>query len=228
MKIRIKFTKTGNLRFIGHLDVMRYFQKLMRRAKVDIRYSEGYSPHQIMSFAQPLGLGDTSTGEYVDIEVNSTDSSEAMLKALNDAGMEEIRCLSYVKIDDETRHSNAMSNVAAADYRIYFRKGLPDPEDLTAFFSQESIIVTHKTKTKTAETDIRPLIYEWRLNKDSLFIRLATGSSSNCKPDTVMEAFDSFRGREWDQFAYHYHRLEMYARKGEELVTLESLGNPIP
>ena len=54
MKIRIKFQKQGTVRFIGHLDVMRYFQKVMRRAEVDIRYSEGFSPHQIMSFASPL------------------------------------------------------------------------------------------------------------------------------------------------------------------------------
>ena len=46
MKIRMKFSKQGPLKFIGHLDIMRYFQKVMRRADVDIRYSEGFSPHQ--------------------------------------------------------------------------------------------------------------------------------------------------------------------------------------
>ena len=68
MKIRIKFAKEGTMKFIGHLDIMRYFQKVMRRADVDIRYSEGFSPHQIMSFAAPLGVGLESRGEYVDIE----------------------------------------------------------------------------------------------------------------------------------------------------------------
>ena len=60
------------MKFIGHLDMMRYFQKAVRRAKIDIRYSEGYSPHQIMSFAAPLGVGITSDGEYFDIEVNES------------------------------------------------------------------------------------------------------------------------------------------------------------
>lgn len=49
MKIRIKFRKYGVMKFIGHLDMMRYFQKAMRRAEIDIAYSEGFSPHQIMS-----------------------------------------------------------------------------------------------------------------------------------------------------------------------------------
>ena len=75
MKIRIKFRKYGVMKFIGHLDMMRYFQKAMRRAEIDIAYSEGFSPHQIMSFAAPLGVGITSDGEYLDIEVHSTRNS---------------------------------------------------------------------------------------------------------------------------------------------------------
>ncbi|MEG0566064.1 MAG: TIGR03936 family radical SAM-associated protein, partial [Hungatella sp.] len=63
MKIRIKFSKLGAMKFVGHLDLLRYFQKAMRRAEVDICYSEGFSPHQVMSFAAPLGVGLTGTGE---------------------------------------------------------------------------------------------------------------------------------------------------------------------
>ena len=83
MRIRIKFRKYGVMRFIGHLDIMRYFQKAMRRANIDIAYSEGFSPHQIMSFAAPLGVGITSDGEYLDIEVHSTKSTDESRDALN-------------------------------------------------------------------------------------------------------------------------------------------------
>ena len=98
MKIRIKFSKQGNMKFIGHLDIMRYFQKAMRRADVEIRYSEGFSPHQIMSFAAPLGVGLTGSGEYLDIEVLSTDSSKEMVRRLNDVMVEDMEILSYKKI----------------------------------------------------------------------------------------------------------------------------------
>ena len=93
MKVRIKFSKQGPVKFIGHLDVMRYFQKAMRRAGIDIKYSEGFSPHQIMSFAAPLGLGLTSNGEYMDIEVNSMNSCETMVKQLNAVMVEGIEVL---------------------------------------------------------------------------------------------------------------------------------------
>ena len=57
MYIRIRFAKYGVVKFIGHLDVMRYFQKAVRRSGLAIKYSNGYSPHQLMVFASPLGVG---------------------------------------------------------------------------------------------------------------------------------------------------------------------------
>ena len=54
MRVRVKFAKTGAMKFIGHLDVMRYFQKALRRAGMVVAVSEGFSPHMIMSFAAPL------------------------------------------------------------------------------------------------------------------------------------------------------------------------------
>ena len=76
MKIRIKFKKYGPVRFIGHLDVMRFYQKALRRAGIDVTYTTGFSPHQVMSFAAPLGVGLTSNGEYMDIQVNSLPEPE--------------------------------------------------------------------------------------------------------------------------------------------------------
>lgn len=121
MKIRIKFSKQGAMKFIGHLDILRYFQKAMRRADVDMRYSEGFSPHQIMSFAAPLGVGLTSSGEYMDIEVLSTGSSQEMVDRLNQVMVEGMEVLSYKKLPDNA--GNAMSMVAACDYIVRFRDG---------------------------------------------------------------------------------------------------------
>ena len=83
MKARIKFRKYGSLRFIGHLDVMRFFQKVMRRADIPIAFSGGYSPHMIMSFANPLGIGLTSDGEYFDIELTEAVNSADAVRMMN-------------------------------------------------------------------------------------------------------------------------------------------------
>ena len=92
-KLRLKFSKNGPIKFIGHLDVMRYFQKAIRRAEIDIKYSEGFSPHQVISFAQPLSVGATSDGEYMDISVNSMVSAEDIMNRLNSVMNEGIEIL---------------------------------------------------------------------------------------------------------------------------------------
>ena len=113
IKIRLKFSKNGPIRFIGHLDVMRYFQKVNRRAGIDIKYSEGYSPHQILSFALPLGVGSTSDGEYLDMTLNSMESLEDVISRLNGAMNEGIVILDGRQLPEVT--PKAMTVVAAAE-----------------------------------------------------------------------------------------------------------------
>lgn len=121
MKLRIKFRKYGPLRFIGHLDVMRFFQKAIRRAGVDVSYTGGFSPHQIMSFASPLGVGLESNGEYMDIEVNSLSSCEEVKQSLNRASVAGIEIVNVIILPEHA--GNAMASVAAASYTIRFREG---------------------------------------------------------------------------------------------------------
>lgn len=229
MKIRIKFAKTGSMKFIGHLDIMRYFQKVMRRADVDIAYSEGFSPHQKMSFAAPLGVGLTSRGEYFDIEVHSTDSSEEMLQRLNDTMVEGMEVLSYRLLPEDS--GNAMSIVAAADYLVNFREGYKPEIDINnefhRFMSQNSIEIVKTTKKSEKTVDIRPLILEYETREDGLFLKLAAGSENNLKPELVMQAFYEYLGLTLGSFDIVSERLEIYGRSGDELISLEDYGEDI-
>ncbi|MCI8983147.1 MAG: DUF2344 domain-containing protein [Hungatella sp.] len=232
MKIRIKFLKQGSMKFVGHLDMMRYFQKAMRRAQVDIRYSEGFSPHQIMSFAAPLGVGITSNGEYLDIEVLSTDSSKIMVDRLNQAMVEEIRVLSYRRLEDSGK--SAMSLVCAADYTLEFREGYI-PGDLDGFFrslqdfyGQDPIMIVKQTKRGHKEMDLKPLIYQLERRGDKIFTRVSTGSTDNIKPELVMETFYQSMGWEYPKFAFQIQREEVYGRDSAGLlVPLEKFGEDI-
>lgn len=237
MKIRIKFAKEGTMKFIGHLDIMRYFQKVMRKADVPIRYSEGFSPHQIMSFASPLSVGTESRGEYVDIEVLSTDSSEEMLRRINQAMVEGMEALSYRLLPDTA--ANAMSIVAAADYTVRFREGY-EPEDwaeyqkgLEAFLNQEKILVTKKTKKGEREMDIRPMIYQLSPSSEdrSVFMKIAAGSAANLKPEMVFQAYEESCGRSLKEFSLLVTRNEVYANTGSneqpEFTALEEFGENI-
>jgi len=203
----------------------------MRRARIDICYSEGFSPHMIMSFAAPLGVGLTSDGEYLDIEIGQELSSGAAVERLNAVMAEGIEVVSFRRIP-EGKASNAMSLVAAADYEVRFRKGCELPEGWQSFFDafcqREALPMVKKTKKSEQEIDIRPLIYQMERREDCIFMQMATGSSANLKPELVMEAFASFAGITFPEYAFHIHRLEVYADQGtngqHRFVTLEDLG----
>ena len=229
MKVRIKFSKQGAMKFIGHLDIMRYFQKAMRRAEIDIRYSEGFSPHQIMSFAAPLGLGLTSNGEYMDIEVNSMADCESLKRALNQVMAEGIQILSCHRLEDTAK--NAMSIVAAADYTLTFRDSAV-PEDLPGFlngllefYGKDQIRIVKKTKKGEKEMDLKPLIYDLQIRGEAVFLKVSAGSSCNIKPELVMEAYYNSLGQTCPEFAFQIQREEVYALDDQgALVPLSKIG----
>lgn len=191
MKLRVKFRKYGPIRFIGHLDVMRFFQKAIRRAEIDIAYSTGFSPHQIMSFAAPLGVGLESNGEYMDIEVNSITTCAEVAERLNRASVPGIEITS-VKVLPENA-GNAMASVAAAGYTIRFREGREPSFDwqnaLPAFFAKESIPIMKETKKSSLEMDLKPGIFKLEANENSIYMLLDASSSGNIKPGMVIDAF---------------------------------------
>ena len=208
MKIRIKFAKTGVMKFVGHLDVMRYFQKAIRRAELPIAYSEGFSPHMLLSFASPLGVGISSTGEYFDMVLAEDMKTDEIVKRLNATmveGMEVISARQMPEIDLETK--------------------VPE------FFALPQIEIMRKTKRSEKLTDIRPWIYDMKVKKSGVWMQLSTGSVSNLKPELVMEAFCKWCGVELPPFACTILREEVYADIGTEeerkLVPLEALGEEV-
>lgn len=229
MKLRIKFSKHGVLKFIGHLDVMCYFQKAIRRAEIDIAYSTGFSPHQIMSFAAPLGIGLESNGEYMDIEVNSLTTSTQILETLNSQMVDGIQILE-VKLLPENA-GNAMASVAAASYSICFREGCQpqflNQETVTAFFDQPEIIVTKQTKRSESTFDMKPSLYAFSLCQDNktLLLTVDASSSGNIKPSLVMKAYFERNNSVLDTYSLLITREETYLNLGTaENRKLEPLG----
>lgn len=223
MKVRIKFSKEGPVRFIGHLDIMRYFQKAIRRAGIDIAYSTGFSPHQIMSFASPLSVGHESCGEYFDVELNSITDTEDIKMRLNRTMAEGIQIL-QVAVLDETE-GNAMASVAAADYLIFFRDSVSLPDDwkekLTAFYKKDKIPVIKKTKKGEREIDLKETIYQLEIREDQVYMLLDAGSGSNMKPGFVLETFCTAENISLPEYPFRVRRLETYKRTGEgKLVPL--------
>jgi radical SAM-linked protein len=216
MKARIKFQKYGAMKFIGHLDVMRYFQKAFRRANFDNEYSKGFSPHQIMSFAAPLGVGLTSDAEYLDVSLLSSDEPDTMIERLNAVLTEGFRVVEFHPLLDaefNTRVVTAMSLVASADYLVSLKDGYQLKDNLRTqeefkiafqkFIDKQEIVIGKKTKKSEKEVDIKPMIsliafdeeeYQEKL-KPTLFIDSNAESELNKrslnKPQSVAEVYDN-------------------------------------
>ena len=230
MKVRVKFAKEGAMKFIGHLDIMRYFQKAIKRAGIDVAYSEGFSHHMIMSFAAPLGVGVTSTAEYFDMEINMPISGKEAVKRLNEVMVEGMEIVNMIEISDDKKKTG-MAIVAAADYLSEFVMEHPVEnlaDKIDAFRSQPEIIVWKKTKKSEKDVNIKPMIYDMREQDGKVYMLVATGSVENLKPELVMQAFGKFLGIDLEETAMRHHRLEVYADVGSEgqrhLVPLDQLG----
>lgn len=239
IKLRIKFRKYGPIRFIGHLDVMRFFQKAIRRAGIDVAYTEGFSPHQIMTFAAPLGVGLESNGEYMDIEVCSFTSCQDILERLNSASVPGIEIVSVRVLPDTA--GNAMASVAAAAYTVRFRDGREPRTDiakaLPGFLAKDEILYTKETKKGSRELDLKPGIYKLTYlktgngkagnNDGSFFMLLDASSAGNIKPVQVVEAFLAENGEILQENALLITREDVYANIGTKdaprLVTLEDI-----
>lgn len=171
MKARIKFQKYGAMKFIGHLDVMRYFQKAFRRAGYDNEYSKGFNPHQIMSFAAPLGLGLTSDGEYVDISLLTSRPPKDMVEGINEVLTEGFRVIGFHLLKEPKKNEKqvtAMSLVSKADYLVSLKDGYTLGEGLISrdvfikafenFYAKPEIYINKKSKTEEKLVDIKPMI----------------------------------------------------------------------
>lgn len=241
MKLRIKFKKYGSVRFLGHLDVMRYFQKAIRRAEIDIAYTTGFNPHQIMSFASPLGVGMESNGEYMDITVNRVTDSQDMKNRLNNTGAPGIEVISVLELPPEA--GNAMASVAAAEYTIRFREGRAPSfayeKEIDAFYQKEHIRVTKATKKGVHEVDLKPGIYALSASGDAIRMLVDASSSGNIRPALLIDAFVAEHMETLPENSLLITREELYTWEKTEnnhnsnklllrsLVPLEAIGTEI-
>ena len=213
-KLRLKFSKNGPIKFIGHLDVMRYFQKAIRRAEIDVKYSEGFSPHQVISFAQPLSVGATSDGEYMDMTVNSMVSAADVMDRLNSVMNEGIEILAIEELTEGAE--KAMTAAYAARYIIKFRENSkPDfgwIKEFKNYLSKDKLPAMKKTKSGEKEIDMKPMIFEYSFNEDeeSVNLLLSMSSLATLKPALLFTGFFDSMQKEFSPAMLDIHRMDIY------------------
>lgn len=197
--IRIRFLRGEGVKYISHLDLMKVFERAIRRSRLPIAYSQGFNPHPQMVFGLPLSVGVTSEAEYGDFEMAEDISPEDFMERLNHQLPAELRILDAAKKD--TR-DNIMAAISLASYEV---KVLPIQEvevkyimeKLNSLMDMPSITVKKETKRGVKDVDIRPMIHSIELADDNMqnntvviSMKLSAGSKANLKPELVIEALN--------------------------------------
>jgi radical SAM-linked protein len=180
------FSKTDKVRFIGHLDLLRVFQRTVNRASLPVAYSAGFNPHQKLTFAVPLALGMEGRNEAAELELAGAAELTAAdimdrLNAVLPKGL-TIHNARFMEENEKT----AAALVTAARYEALAQGELTERvRELTA---RESVIVSKKTKGGVKDIDIRPDIISLEADGDTLRAVLSAGGQRGLKPDLLAGA----------------------------------------
>ncbi|MGE5629555.1 MAG: TIGR03936 family radical SAM-associated protein [Caulobacteraceae bacterium] len=228
MNVRLKFTKGNEVKYISHLDLMRTFQRAIRRTDIPVAYSAGFNPHQEISFGAPLSLGVVSNAEYIDIKLAEDMDIKELQRRLNGSMPAGISITGGAVLPEHAK--SAMAIVTHARYNIRLIVEGIDKQRLDKaiedFLKQEQINVMKeqpKKEFKLKEIDIKPMIITMDnidSKGDEYFLEclLQSGSKANLKPELLVVAFKDYTG--YNIKGVRIVREELYAEKDGKLLDL--------
>ena len=226
MKIRMKFSKEGRIKFVGHLDLLRLFERAIKVAKIPIAYSQGYNPHSLMYFAQALSVGITSEGEYLDLHLAEAIETEWVKKQMNNILPQGLKIQEvYILLEGS---KTCMALIDGSSYIIAIPKNNRNNgfiEQSNEFYKQDEVLVTRKSKKKERVINIKEFICQLEIgeNKTDYIIEvvLLTGSRKNLNAKLFIDAFIENTNLE---IGYQIHRKELFSFQDELLVPLWKIG----
>ena len=191
-RVRVRYSKTGNLRFIGHIDTHALFERALRRTKLPVRYTQGFNKRIRLNLASALPLGFISSAEMLDFWLNEPVDAAVLRERFQNALPAEIRVLDLYPIDNSL--PSLQASLLSSDYLISLPEELNENDfidDFENLLAQDSIPLTRKEKT----VDVKPLIFDYAFNKDdspnlTLKIKLSSTPSGNLRPDDLLKLLE--------------------------------------
>jgi len=193
-RLRARFSKKEPLKYLSHLDLLRLWERAIRRAELPLAYSEGFSPHPRLSFAAPLPVGTTSNAELADVFLSrwvSPQTFTARLRQQLPQGIEINDVQPYA-----TEAPALPATIIAAEYRVIARISMEEPQVRVAInrlLQATTIPWSHQRGAEKHSYDLRPLINDIWLEKAdgktlSIGMRLRCDTSGSGRPEQVFQA----------------------------------------
>lgn len=226
MRYLIKYTKEDKLKYLSHLDLMKTIQRVIRRSGVNVSFSKGFNPHILLSIAQPLSVGMSSLGEYMDLVMEEPMDEKELLNALNEVTVGGVAFLDACAVVTEKKAPQGMALIDAARYTIRLKctDMKAAEESLKELMTKKEFVTLKKSKRGQKEADIKPMIKDINFwGKDDYLVintLISCGSRENLSAKLLGEYISkNVEGIDAEAFQY-IERTEMYADKSGNLVEL--------
>jgi radical SAM-linked protein len=182
-KVRIRFSKTGNLRFISHHDLMRCFERMLRRAALPFHSSQGFNPRPRLVFALPLPLGMAGIHEAVDLELDEQVAALEILSRLANVSPVGLQILDVEPVDP-----HASTCVHHVTYRVPFTALEPvqDLHERVRTLLAEPEIWIERLRPKKRRVEIRSFIMGLRIDRRALEMDILVTPNGTARPDEVL------------------------------------------
>ncbi len=209
-KLRMRFRKIGRAVYISHLDLMQTMQRAFFRAEIPLRYSEGYTPHPLISIALPLSVGTASECELMDFRLREETDISSMPGRLTSALPEGIEVLDVYEPTQKAAAIKWLRVHGVFEYDERTAAGLIC--GLESFFSADSIVIRRRTKRGEGEANIRPSIRDISFSVSGSDIALdavISAQEPTLKPELLTDSLRQLAPELCPDFA-RFTRIETY------------------
>ncbi len=181
----VRFSKTGTAKYLGHLEMVSVFHRALRRARLPLRFTEGFHPLPKVSFPEALPVGIESFDEIMQIELSNPVAPDAIKEALNKTLPEGLSALKVEKTEGRVAQPVSVRYAVSGSMELLEK----DKED--AFKNAPSFVITVERKKGIASIDIKPLVPYFEASDSALEMEIVRINGAHVKPwDVIQHVFD--------------------------------------
>lgn len=177
MKKRVYFDKFGEMKFISHLDLLRFFDRLLKKSQIPVKYSQGFHPRPKMSFGSPVSLGTEAYDELMDFELEIPMSNEEVFKRLNSSNVVGFK---VNKVEEVPRKSSIMEEYTVMIYEVEGSE--EDISKLEELLNRDEIVEIKEKKGKIATRDLKVRIKSFKRENNNITMEII-----NTSPNSYLE-----------------------------------------
>lgn len=178
MKKRLFFNKYEEMKYISHLDLLRFMDRILRKSGIPVKYSQGFHPRPKISLGNPISLGTDAFNEAMDIELREDMTNEELFKRLNNKCVIGFEFTKVMDIDGKTSIAEEYKEM-----KFEIQGHGSSLEKIENLLGQDEIILTKEKNGKIESKDLKPRIKNYEIDKENNKITMIL---ENMSPNSLL------------------------------------------